>query len=54
MNETLFEVTEAPEGGFTARGLGVLIYTEAGTLTELRDAQRDAVRSTMRRVRRRA
>lgn len=44
MNEILFEVTDAPEGGFTARALGVSIYTEADTLPTLREALRDAVR----------
>ena len=44
MNEIIFEVADAPEGGFTARALGVSIYTEADTLPKLRDAVRDAVR----------
>ncbi|MCZ7619439.1 MAG: hypothetical protein M5U32_14445 [Myxococcota bacterium] len=29
MNEILFPVEEAPEGGFAARALGVAIFTEA-------------------------
>ena len=44
MNEVIFVVEEAPEGGYTARGLGVSIYTEADSLTELPDKVRDAVR----------
>lgn len=44
MNEIIFEVTDAPEGGFTARALGASIYTGAETLPELREALRDAVR----------
>lgn len=44
MNEIIFEVTDAPEGGFTARALGVSIYTEADTFPALRDALRDAVK----------
>ena len=44
MNEIIFEVTDAPEGGYTARALGVSIFTEADTLPELREAVRDAVR----------
>ncbi len=44
MNEIIFQVTDALEGGFTATGLGVSIYTEADTLPELREALRDAVR----------
>jgi hypothetical protein len=44
MNEILFEVADAPEGGYTARALGASIFTEADTLPELREAVRDAVR----------
>ncbi len=43
MSEVIFVVEEAPEGGFTARALGVSIFTEADTLDELRAAVRDAV-----------
>ncbi len=44
MNEIIFEVVDAPEGGFTAHALGLPIYTEADTLTTLREMLRDAVR----------
>ncbi|HEX2091832.1 MAG TPA: hypothetical protein VHG28_05485 [Longimicrobiaceae bacterium] len=44
MNEIIFLVEEAPEGGFTARALGESIFTEADTRAELHDAVRDAVR----------
>lgn len=44
MNEIIFVVEEAPEGGYTARGLSASIYTEGDTLAELREAVRDAVR----------
>ncbi len=44
MDEVIFVVEEAPEGGFTARALGASIFTEADTLPRLRDAVRDAVR----------
>lgn len=44
MNEIIFAVTDAPEGGLTARALGASIFTEAGSLPELREAVRDAVR----------
>ncbi len=44
MNEIIFLVEEAPEGGFTARALGVSIVTEAEDLTELHGQVRDAVR----------
>jgi hypothetical protein len=44
MNEIIFEVVDAPEGGYTARALGASIFTEADTYTELREAVRDAVR----------
>ena len=41
--EIIFQVEESPEGGFEASGLGVPIFTEAGTLEELRSMVRDAV-----------
>ena len=42
--EIIFEVEESPEGGFEARALGHAIFTQAGTLEELREMVRDAVR----------
>ncbi len=44
MNEIIFIVEGAPEGGYTARALGASIFTEADDLTSLRDQVRDAVR----------
>ena len=44
MDELIFLVEEAPEGGVTARALGVSIFTEADDLTSLREQIRDAVR----------
>lgn len=43
MNELIFLVEEAAEGGFTARALGHSIFTEAETLEDLRQQVRDAV-----------
>lgn len=43
MNEVIFVVEEAPEGGYTARALGASIFTEADTLAELHAQVRDAV-----------
>ncbi len=43
MNELIFLVEEAPEGGYTARALGESIFTEADTLDELHVQVRDAV-----------
>ena len=43
MNEIIFIVEEALEGGFTARALGQSIFTEAETLEALRRQVRDAV-----------
>ena len=43
MNELIFIVEEAPEGGYTARALGESIFTEADDLTQLQDQVRDAV-----------
>jgi hypothetical protein len=44
MNEIFFLVEVAPEGGFTAKGLGESIFTEADSLEELHANVRDAVR----------
>lgn len=44
MNEIIFLVEEAPEGGYTARALGASIFTEADNLEELHHMIRDAVR----------
>ena len=44
MNELIFLVEEAPEGGYTARALGESIFTEAETLDQLRGYVLDAVR----------
>ena len=43
MNEIVFVVEQAPEGGLTARALGEAIFTEADTEAELRVAVQDAV-----------
>ena len=44
MEEVVFVVEEAPEGGYTARALGVSIVTEADNLDSLRHQVVDAVR----------
>ena len=41
--EIIFEVTEAPEGGFDARALGHDIFTQGGDWDELNAMVRDAV-----------
>jgi len=43
MNEIIFLVEEAPEGGFTAHALGASIFTEADNLVDLRAQIRDAI-----------
>jgi hypothetical protein len=43
MNELIFVVEEAPEGGYTARALGESIFTEADDVAQLQDQVRDAV-----------
>ena len=43
MNEIIFLVEDALEGGFTARSLGYSIYTDADSITELHANVRDAV-----------
>ena len=42
MNEIIFLVEEAPEGGYTAQALGVSIFTQAETEDELRTNVREA------------
>jgi len=44
MEELIFMVENAPEGGFTARALGLSIFTEADDLPSLREQVRNAVR----------
>lgn len=44
MNELIFQIEEADDGGYMARALGHSIFTEAETLDELRSSVRDAVR----------
>ncbi len=43
MNEIIFVVEEAAEGGYTARALGEAIFTEADDLPSLQGCIRDAV-----------
>ena len=43
MNEILFLVEEAAEGGYNAKALGEAILTEADTLEELRGNIKEAV-----------
>ena len=45
MNEIIFMVEEALEGGFTARALEHSIFTEADTWEQLKEAVQDAVRA---------
>jgi hypothetical protein len=44
MDEIIFLVEDAPEGGYAARALGASIFTEADDLDNLREQVRDAVR----------
>lgn len=44
MNEIIFHVQQADEGGYVARALGESIFTGADSLAELRIAVQDAVR----------
>jgi hypothetical protein len=43
MNELIFVVDDAPEGGYIARALGEGIFTEADDLVGLHQQVRDAV-----------
>jgi hypothetical protein len=44
MNELIFEVRDAEEGGFWARGLGQSIFTQGDTWEDLRRNISEAVR----------
>ena len=44
MNEVIFLVEQAPEGGYVARALGLSIFVEAETLDAIPAEVRDAVR----------
>jgi dephospho-CoA kinase len=44
MSEIIFVVEQAPEGGLTARALGVSIFTQAENIEQLHERVRDAVR----------
>lgn len=43
MNDIIFVVDEAPEGGYTARALAASIFAEADELAQLETQVRDAV-----------
>jgi hypothetical protein len=43
MEELIFIVEESPEGGYTAKGLGVSIFTQGDTMDALKTAIVDAV-----------
>jgi hypothetical protein len=43
-SEIIFAVQESPEGGYEARALGYSIFTQAGTMDELKANLREAVR----------
>ena len=45
MNELIFLIEEAPEGGFIAKALGVSIFTQAETEEELKTNVREASES---------
>ena len=44
MNEIMFQVEEADEGGYIAKALGESIFTQADTLIKLKEMIKDAVR----------
>ncbi|MBK9992488.1 MAG: 2-oxoisovalerate dehydrogenase [Saprospiraceae bacterium] len=43
MQEVIFVINESAEGGFEAEALGLSIFTEAETWTELKENIREAV-----------
>lgn len=42
-NEIIFLVQDSLEGGYEAKAMGYSIFTEADTISELREMVRDAV-----------
>ncbi len=44
MREIIFEVTEAPEGGYDARALGHSVFSQGDDWDDLKEMVRDAVR----------
>ena len=44
MTEFVFLVEDAPEGGYTARGMGEAIFAEADTIESFHEQVRDAVK----------
>jgi hypothetical protein len=42
-SEIVFEVVQAAEGGFVARAVGQSIFTQGGSIEEVREAVREAV-----------
>jgi hypothetical protein len=44
MEEVIFLIEDDVEGGFTAKGVGVSIYTQADSIEDLKIAVIDAVR----------
>ena len=43
MHEIIFEVTEAPEGGYDARALGHSVFTRGEDWDDLKEMVREAV-----------
>jgi len=43
MNEIIFLIEEAPEGGFTAKAVGESIFTEGDTMEDLKINIKEAV-----------
>jgi hypothetical protein len=43
-SEIIFSMQDSPGGGYEARALGHAIFTQAGTMEELKTMVRDAVR----------
>ena len=43
MQELIFEVTQEPDGGYSAEALGESIFTEGNTWEELRSNVKEAV-----------
>ncbi len=43
MEEIIFLVEESVDGGYTAKGMGISIFSEGETIDELREKIKDAI-----------
>ncbi len=44
MSEIIFLIEEAAEGGYSAKAMGYSIFTDAGTIEEIKENIKDAIK----------